>query len=315
MKRVFISLAIIIVVGFIAMTIFTGRMVFLNTSQISTNDPRFVEYAMEFFNEISFDYIGFQAQYAIEEVEIDSSFGDHTIPGKLIYNLDKNNDTIIMIHGLGGNHMEILPRTAIFLEHEYNVLVYDQRNAGGNFAQYNTFGFWESYDAADCVAYLDGIIGADKEIHLMGLSQGGATAAIALSHDNVQKRISSVILDSAISNTDDALRAVMGPMNIGLPLDFLMFSGNLYNQLAVGYSYGDVSAVNCLKDTTLPVLILATKADEITPFFIAEKLHTASSGSVLAYVEDSEHIRMFYDYPEWYGEQVFSFLDDINTEN
>lgn len=311
-KRIVIGLALLIVIGFTAMVFITGYIVFSNTTQLSSNDSANAENSMTFFEEngkYRFDYADFQEKYMMKKIELTSSYDEHTIPGDLIYTNDINNDTVIMIHGLGGNRVSLLPIAVMFLEHGYNVLTYDQRSAGENFAPYTTFGYLESYDTADGVAYLDETIDADKKIHIWGASNGGATAGIALSRGIVKDRVASLILDCAISNTEDMMRYRMGSMDIGISLDFLMFSGNIYNRLALGFSYSDASAEECLRNSTLPVLILATKADETTPFFMAENLHEAASGSIFAFVEDSPHVDEFFDYPDWYEEQVFSFIN------
>lgn len=41
---------------------------------------------------------------------------------------------------------------------------------------------------------------------------------------------------------------------------------------------------------------------------MAEKLHAAKPSSAFAFVEDSTHAKIFFDHPDWYEEQVFSFL-------
>ncbi len=308
-KRVCIGLAILILTAAAAMVFITGHIVFNNTSQFVSNDTAYFESTMEYFKERGFDYDELLETYNVEKVELTSSYDGHTIPAELIYADSKNNDTVILIHGLGGNRIEILPFASIFLEYGYNVLSYDQRSAGENYAPYTTLGYLESYDTADTVAYLDEIIDPDNEIHIWGTSAGAATAGMAVSRGIVEERVSSLILDCPISSNDDIARLSMSEMNIGIPLDFLMFSADIYYQLKLGFFYSNASAEECLKNSTLPVLILASKADETAPFFMAEKIHAAASNSTLVFVEDSAHGRLFRDYPEWYEEQILLFLD------
>lgn len=312
-KRVCIGLAILILTAAVAMVFITGRIVFSNTSQFVSNDTAYFESAMEYFKERGFDYAELVETYNMEKVELTSSYDGHTIPAELIYADNKNNDTVILIHGLGGNRIEILPFASIFLEHGYNVLSYDQRSAGENYAPYTTLGYLESYDTADTVAYLDEIIDPDNKIHIWGTSAGAATAGMALSRGIVKDRVASLILDCPISSNDDIARLSMSGMKIGIPLDFLMFSGDIYYKLTLGFFYSDASAEECLKSSTLPVLILASKADETAPFFMAEKIHAAASNSTLVFVEDSAHGRLFRDHPEWYEQQILLFWDSQNN--
>lgn len=260
-KRIGIGFAIFIIITAITMVFVTGYIVFHNTSKLVSNDAAYFENSMAYFEERGFDYSGLLETYNVEKVELTSSYDGHTIPAKLIYTNSKNNDTVILIHGLDGNRIEILPFASIFLEHGYNILSYDQRGAGENYAPYTTLGCLESYDTADYVTYLD-----------------------------------------------DMARLNMSGMNIGIPLVFLMFSADIYYQLTLGFSYSKASAEECLKNSTLPVLILATKADKTAPYFMAEKIHAAASDSTLVFVEDSAHGRLSRDYPDWYEEQILLFL-------
>lgn len=309
-KRIGVGLAILVIITAVTVVFVTGYIVFSNTSQFVSNDTAYFESSMEYFKERGFDYSGLLQAYNVEKVELTSSYDGHTIPAELIYANSKNNDTVILIHGLGGNRIEILPFASIFLEHGYNVLSYDQRSAGENFAPYTTLGYLESYDTADYVTYLDDIIDRDKKIHIWGTSAGAATAGMAVSRGIVEDRVASLILDCPISSNDDMARLSMSGMNIGIPLDFLMFSADIYYQFALGFFYSNASAEECLKNSALPVLILASKADETAPYFMAEKIHAAASGSTLAFVEDSAHGRLFCDYPGWYEEQILLFLND-----
>lgn len=308
-KRIGIGSAIFIVAAVIVVVFVIGYIVFSNTSQMVSNDPAYFENSMEYFAERGFDYDGLLKTYNVEKIELASSHDGHTIPAELIYAREKNNDTVILIHGLGGNRIEILPFASIFLEQGYNVLSYDQRSAGENFAPYTTLGYLESCDTADYVTYLDDMIDSDKKIHIWGTSAGAATAGMAVSRGIVGDRVASLILDCPISSNDDVARLSMSGMNIGLPLDFLMFSADVYYQLNLGFIYSNASAAECLKSSDLPVLILASKADEVAPFFMAEKIHAAAARSTLTFVEDSAHGKLFRDHPDWYKEQILLFLD------
>lgn len=135
------------------------------------------------------------------------------------------------------------------------------------------------------------------------------SAGMVVSRKIVEDRVASLILDCPISSNDDMARLTMSGMNIGIPLDFLMFSADIYYQLTLGFSYSKASAEECLKNSALPVLILATKADETAPYFMAEKILAAASDSTLVFIEDSVHGRLFRDCPDWYEEQILLFLN------
>lgn len=67
------------------------------------NEPR---------NAVNSAFLG-SCTYTIEKVEITSTFDEHMIPADYIYALgeegDKNNPTVILVHGLGGNRYTNYP--------------------------------------------------------------------------------------------------------------------------------------------------------------------------------------------------------------
>lgn len=307
-KRIIIGILSSLFIGFIVTAAFSGYMTFLNSTQLSTNEETTIDKSISFFNNIDFDYTGFQNQYTINTCEITSTLDGHTIPADFIISNEKDADTIIMIHGLGGNRQSIFPVAEIFLEQGFNVLAYDQRSSGANTAQYTTFGYLESNDTADCVKYLDDFLSNDKDVYIWGVSNGAATAGIASRHDIVKNRVKAIILDCPISNTDDMMRINMQDMDIGIPVDFLMFCGNICNRIVLGFTYDQASSVLHLSKSKLPILTIATKSDEVTPYWMSEKIHEASSNSVLVYVEDSGHADIFFDYPDWYKDVIYNFI-------
>lgn len=98
------------------------------------------------------------------------------------------------------------------------------------------------------------MIDQNKKIHIWGTSAGAATAGMAVSRGIVEDRVASLILDCPISSNDDMARLSMSGMNIGIPLDFLMFSADIYYQLTLGFSYSKASAEECLKSSAVPAL-------------------------------------------------------------
>ena len=165
LKIIGITLGIIIVIGIIGTCYYTGISVFNGSMQMVDNESTGIEKAKAFFKNIDFDLAEFQSKYKIETVQIESSLDGHTIPADYItVNGDKNADTVIIVHGLGGSRWTIYPIADMFLENGYNVVSYDQRSSGENTAQYTTFGYLESDDLADCVEYLKVHINDSNEL-------------------------------------------------------------------------------------------------------------------------------------------------------
>lgn len=82
--------------------------------------------------------------------------------------------TVILVHGLGGNRYSNYPIAEFFLIKGYNIITYDQRSTNENTAKYTTFGYKEKYDLIDWVNYIDEQA-PGRKIGIWGASYGGAT--------------------------------------------------------------------------------------------------------------------------------------------
>ncbi len=142
----------IVLLLFLGVSYFMGTQVFMGSTQLVTCEDT-SEVTDSFWEKYGMDYDSFCNTYTIERLEITSTFDGHTIPADYIYALgaegNKNHQTVILVHGLGGNRFSNYPLAEMFLQKGYNVLTYDQRSSNENTAPYTTFGYWEKYDLTD----------------------------------------------------------------------------------------------------------------------------------------------------------------------
>lgn len=304
----FSSLLLILVTSFI----FAGITVFNNTMQLVSNEHSPLSNSLNRLEASEFDLKGFKNKYKIEEISIESSWDDHFIPAVHI-SVDGNKDrsTVIIIHGLGGNRVDAYFIAGIFLERGFNVLAYDQRSSGENYAPYTTYGYWESRDLVDYTNYLGLIISEGHSIILHGTSFGGATTGIALGNDLLNEKVKLAILDSPISSLEGMIIENMSTVDIGIPLEFMLFAGNIVTRLRLGFNYDDAEVVDHISKTKLPVLIIGTEADAITPFYMCEEIYNAIShkNKKLFADKDAKHAMIFYKDKELYRAEVFNFIE------
>ena len=307
-------MGIIIVVGIIGTCYYTGISVFNGSMQLVDNESTGIEKAKAFFKKIDFDLAEFQSKYKIDAVQIESSLYGHTIPADYItVNGDKNADTVIIVHGLGGSRWTNYPIADMFLENGYNVISYDQRSSGENTAQYTTCGYLESDDLADCVEYLKNNINDNNKIVVLGISYGGATVGIYLGTDKANQNVDFAILDCPMSNMKYMLSTEMERMDIGIPIDFMMSMGNVITKMKLGFSYEDANVCNHIDKTKVPILVINSKIDEITPYSMGKDIYDAvtHSNKEIFTVKDSEHVDIFFDYPDEYERNIFEFIGQL----
>lgn len=310
LKIILILIIILLIVGVAWTCYYTGISVFEGSMQLVTNEETSSDYS-EYLKENGIELEEFNELYNVEKVEIESTLDGHKIPADyMLSNNNKNNDTVILVHGLGGNRLSIYPVAKMFLENGYNVIAYDQRSSGENTAKYTTCGYWESRDLLDYVSYVNNIIDSDKRIGVWGTSFGGATVGVALGDEKANEEIDFAVMDCPISNYTYMIEDQLKEMNIGLPIKFMSFMGNITTDIKLGFSYEDINVCDYVKDTKVPVLIINSKADKLTPCFMGEDLYNAikNENKKIFTVDDSEHADIFFDYNEQYKEEVLNFI-------
>lgn len=314
-KRVKLILTVIIVVLsvlFIGASSFIGLQVFAGSTQLVTNDET-KGVSDAFWKKYGINYEIFCSTYKVEELEIISSYDEHIIPADYIYALEsqnsKNHQTVILVHGLGDNRYSNYPLAEFFLKKGYNVITYDQRSTNENTARYTTFGYWEKYDLIDWVNYVNKQAPGQKT-GIWGASFGGATAGLALGYEDIDEKIDFLILDSPVSNMKWMVEQEMRNMDIGIPVSYMTWCGNIINKLKLGFTYEDADVANVMKDVKTPVLIINSKQDSLTPYFMGKDIYDAIQGEnkEIWTVDDSEHCEMWLDYNQEYCDKLEHFL-------
>lgn len=311
--KIILIVVIVILVLFLGMSYFIGSQVFMGSTQLVTCEET-SEVKESFWEKYEMDYENFCETYTIEEIELTSTFDGHMIPADYIYALgnegNKNNQTVILVHGLGGNRYTNYPLAEMFLQKGYNVLTYDQRSSNENTAQYTTFGYWEKYDLIDCIDYVYDYA-PEKVMGVWGTSFGGATAGLAMGNKEVENKVDFLILDCPVSDMKWMVEEEMRKMDIGLPISYMTFCGNIFNKLELGFSYEDANVCDKITNIEIPTLIINSKVDTVTPQFMGQEIYDAITNDEMKMiwtVEDSEHTEMWLDYNHEYREKVEELL-------
>lgn len=303
------SILILLIIMAVGVSYFTGVQVVSGSTQLVTNEAT-KGVSDGFWKKYGLDYEEFCKEYKIETIKLTSSFDGHTIPADFIYSDNKEGNFVVMTHGLGGNRYTNYPIAEYFLENGYNVITYDQRSSNENTAEKTTFGYWEKYDLIDCINYAKNLSNG-KKIAVWGTSFGGATAVQAVAYEKTQDDISFLILDCPVSDMAWMIEEEIKAMDMGIPIDYMMWCGNTVNKLQLGFSYEDADSAKQAKNINIPTLVINSKVDKVTPYFMGEDIYNnlSSTKKEIWTVKDSEHTEMWLDYNEEYRSRVTNFIE------
>ncbi len=101
-----------------------------------------------------------------------------------------NQAAIILLHGYGGNRLEMLDRAALLSKHGYGVLLYDERASGESSGDKRTFGWLDVNDVPLALTYLQARSEIDPQrIGILGFSIGGQIALRAAAQSDQIKAV------------------------------------------------------------------------------------------------------------------------------
>ena len=308
-RNIFLGLLILLIIGAIGISIFIGKAVFDGyTNAVSREET--IKNSQEFKK----DYDDLLENYKLEKIEIEDQDLDHRVPA-IFAKKPGNKNVAVLVHGMGGTKETVAPIMKTFLESGYDAIAYDQRNSGENMADFNTSGLLESEDTRAVIDYIREKY-QDGKLILWGESYGGITSIIAAGNNS--SNIDYLILESPVSNGFDMIENVMKDISKkqGVPLDFMIKTGDLYSKVKLGISFSDMDGREYIKNIEIPVLITHSKRDKVTPPYMAEDLYAAKADDKkeLITVENYKHASFAYKDREGYKKIVHDFIEKYSSD-
>lgn len=307
-KKILLAAVVLLVLLFLGGSYYMGTLIVDGSTQLVTNEDT-KDIPDSFWETYGVSFDNFCSTYDITPFSLTSSFDGHTIPGEYISARIRSKNTVILVHGLGGNRYTNYPVASFFLECGYNVITYDQRSSGENTAEKTTFGYWEKYDVIDCIAYAKEHTGTEI-LGIWGSSFGGATAAQAAAYEDTQDDLDFLILDCPVSSMEWMVEEEMRQMDMGIPLPYLMWCGDTVNRIKLGFSYKDADSARAAEKIRIPTLVVNSEIDDVTPFFMGKEIydHLSSEKKELFTVPDSRHANIWLDHNAEYVKKILSLL-------
>ena len=213
---------------------------------------------------------------------------------------------VLLLHGYTGWKEELYPIACQYVKRGYHALVPDMRCNGESEGDFIGMG-WT--DRLDNILWLDEILKEDPEAEIVIHGQSmGAACALMMSGEDLPNQVSAIISDCAYTDAYSMFAKQMKDW-FSLPSFPLLDSMNLMLQLRGGYDLKDASALEAVKKTRLPVLIIHGNQDDMVPVDMAYELYDAAAGKKeLLIVPGAGHAQAVDKDPKLYYDTVFEFL-------
>ncbi len=215
--------------------------------------------------------------------------------------------TAICAHGYRGvSLMDFSGGGPLMMELGMNVLLISQRGCMGSEGHTVTFGVKEKGDLLKWMEWVKERNGKDTPIYLMGISMGAHTvlySSDSLSSSNVRGIIADCPYTSSRAITDKVLSSH------GFSPKALRWFVNLTTSLWGGFMLSSRGAVEAVRNSSVPVLIIHGTDDHLVPFRMSGEIRDAAPERVtLVPIEGAGHAESYLVNRERYTEEVKKFV-------
>ena len=217
------------------------------------------------------------------------------------------NKTVIVVHGFTNDKEDMKPYAWMFHELGYNVLMPDNMSHGDSEGQIIGYG-WN--DRLNVIKWAELLVeqNSDSEITLFGVSMGAATVMMASGEESLPDQVVNIIEDCGYSSVWDELKYQAKDM-YNLPAFPILYEVSAISKIRAGFSYGQASSVNQLKNNTRPVLFIHGGDDTFVPTSMVYKNYQATQGEKELYiVKGAGHAKSFETDPQAYIKKISTFL-------
>ena len=287
-----ISLAVVLVVGFVALAVIANdqatALVHHPLEKRDHIDESPHDYGMNF-----------------ESLTLTTEDGLHLAAW---YVPSKNGAAIIVQHGYKSDREEMLDEAAMLAKHGYGVILVDLRAHGLSEGDEITFGVLETRDADAAYEYLLTRPDVDPErIGALGNSMGAVTLLLYAAQN---PQIKAVVSDSAFSSLEDEIGKGVEVMT-GLPAFPFAPMIRFFAERQAGFSASEVAAVEHIDEISpRPVFILQGGADALIPTDSGQKLYDAAGEPrELWFDPELDHVEFSTKRAEEYEARVVAFFD------
>jgi len=283
---VLIIIVSILAIFLIGVILYFFSYAFVKKGADNSNDPNdSISKILEEYKENiqkGMDYANSKNSVWVETVSFD---GLHL---KARYFDNKSDKTILLFHGYRSSALrDFSCAIKMYTDFGFNILLCDQRSHGRSEGKLITFGVKESRDVVSWAKYVNDVYGPEK-IVLDGLSMGATTVILACGL-NLPENVKAVIADCGFTSPSDIMKKV-GKQDFGINAGFFLPVLDLACRIIGKFSFINISTVDVLKKSKLPVLFIHGEDDGYVPCEMSKiGFESAPDGSEIITVPGANH--------------------------
>lgn len=242
-----------------------------------------------------------------KKVEIKAKDGI-TLRGNQYLTKESSNKWAIILHGYRSEPDSVISIGMHFSEKGYNVLIPSMRACSNSDGEYIGMGW---LDKEDLQGWINLIIEQNKEaeIILHGSSMGAATV-LMVSGDNLPTNVKAIIADSGYTSVWDIF-ASEAKARFNLPSFPILDMFRMVANRRAGYDIKEASALEQVKNSKTPILLIHGDADDFVPEYMCEELYEAANcKKEKLIIHNAGHTESRYKEPDTYYHKIFDFINN-----
>lgn len=225
-----------------------------------------------------------------------------------IHSATGSSNTAIAIHGYTDRAPRMLMIGKIYSDMGYNVLLPDLRGHGQSGGKYIQMGWNDRIDIMKWIDVCKEMYGDTIQVALHGISMGAATAMMVAGED-MPENVKCVVEDCGYTSVWDEYKHEL-KKRYGLPAFPLLYTTSLFSKMKVGWGFEEASAINQIKNQTVPMLFIHGGNDNYVPTAMVYELFEAKPGVKELWVEEGvPHAKMYDMYTDAYIRRTTEFVD------
>lgn len=228
---------------------------------------------------------------------------------------ENSRNCVICFHGYtskGTNDFGALAK--FYYQQGFNMIMVDERAHGDSEGTYIGFGVLDRLDVLKWIEYAINHFGNDVNIFLHGVSMGGATVLMA-SGLNLPSNVKAIIADCAFTSAYDVFSHIL-KRDYHIPKFPIMNVTEFMTKCKAGYGYNDVSTLEEVAKTKIPILFIHGENDDFVPVWMSEENYKAcNSEKELLIVKNADHAESYYTDTDAYENAIKKYIEKyiINT--